>query len=282
MIGVYFETWACPWSGSGADSALAKVEAPIDTVILSFVHPNCTYKKGQRTWVGTGLNFSSEFHVIQQAIEILKKKGIKVLLGVGGATYQFDIYNPSNVAFLMQDLDADGIDLDWEPYKGIAEAHKFGPLIEQTKPFCKDKLLSAAVFAYGVLGPQNGNPYRGVNTAGLLSHGNMLDFINVMAYDGGKGLDVSVSYSSYQEIFSKPIMMGFQVGKQGWGDAYLTLADVTSLCKKLRPKDGCFVWAYFKDGNPNCRQVVTTAASLLQPTFSCPNCSIRLSVTLAK
>jgi chitinase len=275
MIGVYFESWACPWTDVAEKCRLAEIEKPIDTVMLSFVRPDCTYRKSQETWAGTGMDFSVEFKVVKKAIQILKQKGIKVLLAVGGATYQFDIYDHQNVAHLMMDLGVDGIDLDWEPARGIQDASQFEVIIEKTKPYCKDKLLSAAVFAYGVMQPQKGNPYMGVNTQGLLAKGYMLDFINVMAYDGGKNLDVSASYSSYKTIFSKPILMGFQVGKQGWGDAYLTLEDVVQTCSRLQPGDGCFVWAYFKEGTPNCKEVIQTASKTMgtAPSFYCPHCA---------
>jgi chitinase len=286
MIGVYFESWADPWGG---ESSLAKIEKPIDLVILSFVKPDCTYRKGSFGWGGTGLNFTNSFKVIQSAIQKLKSKGIKVLVGVGGATYQFQTYNVKNVADLMIDLGADGIDIDWEPSNpSVHVRSQFGVLIEQTRFYCKDKLVSAAVFAYGALDPTPSNPYQGLNLPGLLEKGHLLDFINVMAYDGGKGLDVKLAYDSYKTICSKPVLVGFQVGKQGWGDALLTLDDVTKTCQFIQPGDGCFVWAFFKNEkeSPNCKEVVTKAAQILQApkqnTVYCPHCKSLLALTLAK
>lgn len=284
MIGVYFESWACPWTDKPEQCALALIEKPIEIVYLSFARPDCTYKKSQGTWEGTGLDFSPGFQVIRQAIQILKQKGIKVLLAVGGASYSFDTFNHASVAALMYDLELDGMDIDWEPVRGIADSKKFGPIIEQAKQYCvSGQLLTAAVFAYGAYFP-NGELYRGINISGLQSHGHLLDMINIMAYDGGKELDVIASYNSFKQVFSKKILVGFQVGKQGWGDAYLSLEDVNKVCTYIRPfGDGCFVWAYFKDGDPNCEKVVDMASYVLQPaskpSFLCPQCGTCLYVS---
>lgn len=287
MIGVYFESWACPWTDKPEACELAKIEKPIDVVYLSFVRPDCTYKKSQGTWYGTGLDFSVDFQVIRKSIQILKGKGIKVMLAVGGASYQFDVFNHKSVAELMYDLEVDGMDIDWEPALGIQDASKFGPIIQQAKQYCvSGQLLSAALFANGVMEPRSGDIYRGVNLEGLLSYGHLLDMVNIMAYDGGKDLDVIASYDSVKKIFFKDVLVGFQVGKQGWGDAYLSIEDVKKTCAYIQPYgDGCFVWAYFKDGNPDCKQVLDVASKILQPkpistSFQCPNCTKDLYVTL--
>lgn len=285
MIGVYFETWACPWTDKPEECALSKIEKPIDMVFLSFCRPDCTYRKSQGTWTGTGLDFSVDFQVIRKSIQILKQKGIKVLLAVGGASYQFDTFNHKSVAELMYDLELDGMDIDWEPIRGIQDAHLLGPILEQAKQYCvSGQLLTMAGFANGTMEPRNGDPYRGVNLQGLQSHGHLLDYVNIMAYDGGKNLDVIASYNSYKQIVKCPILLGFQVGTQGWGDAYLSLEDVTKCCTYIQPfGDGCFVWAYFKDGIPNTKQVVEEASKILnkpaKPHFSCPYCNNTLYVS---
>ena len=149
MIGVYFESWAQPWSNLAATTALAKIEKPIDLIFLSFVRPNCQYKKGQNSFAGTGLDFSCEFSVIKTAIQILKNKGIKVMLAVGGATYPFDVYQAQACADLMMDLGCDGLDIDWEPSAGVADAAKLGPIIAATRQVCPGKLVSLAGFSTG-------------------------------------------------------------------------------------------------------------------------------------
>lgn len=292
MIGVYFESWGCPWTNLATTCALAKIEKPIDTVFLSFVRPTTSYKKGQLTFSNTGLDFSPEFAVIKTAITMLKQKGIKVLLAVGGATFSFDGYNASNCADLMNDLGCDGIDIDWEPAQGYAARNELGPIIQAYRSAIgTTKLLTLAGFSTGCFDP-NGDHYRGMNIEGLKSKGALLDWVNIMAYDAGKEFNVIQCYESFKKYFPKPVAVGFQVGKQGWGDALLTLADVEKVCRYIAVKDdGCFVWAYFKQGPPSATEVCQTAATLLTPSrpplypppalnqFQCPQCKSKLTVT---
>lgn len=279
MIGVYFETWSCPWANSAADLALAKIAKPIDQVYLSFVNPNCSYKKGQCTWNGTGLNFSSDFKIVKEAISILQNQGIKVILAIGGASYSFSPYYPQNCADLMMDLGCDGVDLDWEPADGFKSANKLGNIISITRQAIGKKFLSLAGFSTGCLDP-NGDTYRGMNIQGIRECGQLLDQINVMAYDAGRGFDTKAAYDAFRKYFSKSLALGFEVGKQGWGDAWLTMEDVKASCQWL--KDGCFVWAYFKAGPPSAVEVCQTVAQILnveQTKFNCPHCKQTITVS---
>lgn len=286
MIGVYFESWAMPWTDQSDRSELAKVDKPIDTVFLSFALPNCTYRKGQMSWAGTGLNFSSDFKVVRDAISLLRQKGIKVLLAVGGASYAFTPYNAVGCADLANDLGCAGLDIDWEPSDGYASRSKLAAIITDFRQAIgSTKLLTMATFGLGCATP-NGDSYRGLNIDGILAKGHLLDWVNIMAYDGGKDLNVIDCYESTKKVFPKPVMLGFQVGKQGWGDALLTMNDVNTICKYIAPKkDGCFVWAYFKQGPPSAKEVCATAATWLNNatestvSFNCPNCNTKLSVT---
>lgn len=291
MIGVYFESWACPWTNLAAASALAKIEKPIDAVFLSFGKPSMTYKSGQCTFANTGLDFSLDFNVVKMAISILKTKGIKVFLAIGGATYPFDNFQAQCCADLMFDLGCDGLDIDWEPAAGFAAAAQLGPIIDAArKAVGQGKLLTLAGFSTGCYDP-NGDTYRGMNIAGLKSHGHLLDMVNIMAYDAGKDFSVIQCYESFKKYFPKTINVGFQVGKQGWGDALLTLADVEKICRYIAVKnDGCFVWSYFKTGPPSAVEVCQTAVKFLAPLpplyppaplnqFQCPNCKTKLTVT---
>lgn len=56
--------------------------------------PTSTYKKGTLKFAGTGLDFAMDFTVVQQAIAIAKKSGTKVLLSVGGSSYQYQLSEP--------------------------------------------------------------------------------------------------------------------------------------------------------------------------------------------
>ena len=287
MIGVYFESWACPWTSKPEDSALAKIAAPVDTVYISFAKPECTYVKGQFTFAGTGLDFSLTFSDVRKAIQILQAKKIKVLIAVGGATFPWDQYKPQGISDLVFDLGADGIDIDWEPQNGVTSAAQLPVIIQTTRSYNPTKLISMAGFSTGCFEP-NGDTYRGMNIAGLTQQGQNLDWVNIMAYDAGQGFDVIACYESYKKYFKKQVCVGFEVGPQGWGDALLSLDDVNKTCNYIKPKgDGCFVWAYFKSGNPSTKQVLDKAASILNTTqpvpkpiskCPCPNCGYILTL----
>ena len=66
------------------------------------------------------------------------------MLSVGGATYHFDIFNPSNIANLVYDLDCDGVDIDWEDSQGTVNAYKFPPIISKMRNALPDKFISIA------------------------------------------------------------------------------------------------------------------------------------------
>jgi chitinase len=291
MLGVYFESWSCPWTSDPKQLALAKIPDPTTIVFISFCNPDCKYSIGKYSFERTGLDFSMDFKVVQEAISILKKRGIAVFLAVGGATFSFDYYKTQAVVDLAKDLGVDGLDLDWEPVNGIKEDFKLGPIIAQTKDFCGDLKISLAGFVLGCMEP-NGDTFRGLNLKGLKSHGHLLDFVNIMNYDGGKSLDVLNAYLSYKQQYTGKILFGFQVGKQGWGDALLTIGDVENACQYLKKNgDGIFVWAYFKQGDPNTIQVLEAASKILktpilpkpqESILNCPNCKNDLIVVALK
>lgn len=83
IVCVYFESWASNWTDKAENLDLSQLSSPISHVNLSFVQPACAYVAGQRSWQGTGLEFSADFSVVAQAIKMLKERGIKVMLSVG-------------------------------------------------------------------------------------------------------------------------------------------------------------------------------------------------------
>ena len=248
---VYFETWAARWTSDASSSDLAKLEVGI--INLAFADPKSTYRKGQNTFDNTGLQFSWDFKVVKEAIKLAQDRGVKIMLSVGGASYKFDYYNAENIAALSSDLGCNGIDIDWEPENGDPQA--LCDIIVETKKYCQG-LLSFAGWSTGCFSPQAGDPYRGMSIKAITTCYSQIDWINIMAYDAGKDFDVKKCYESYTKLFSKRLYLGFEVGAQGWGDALLKLEDVDAVCKYLKPGDGCFVWAYYKSGLPNCVQVI--------------------------
>lgn len=245
-----------------------------------------------------------DFTVVQQAIAIAKKSGTKVLLSVGGSSYQFNLEAPyanyQNLIDLMNDLGCDGIDIDWEPTNGGASVdYAFGWIIQGFKQTKSDLYLTAACTGNGALpiGDPVNDGYRGMNLKGLQLQGTLLNEVNVMAYDAGK-YDAVASYNSFRKVYKGHINLGFELGPQSWGGYVTTTADVTTGCNGVQSdinngnSGGMFVWDYHKatTGSPSVLQTVNIARSIIKPVvapppytshqFSCPNCSHVLSVAI--
>lgn len=242
MIGVYFETWASKWASVGDQLDLSFIKA--DVVYLAFCNPSTLYEN-RNSFAGTGLDFSSDFKTVVVAIDILKSYGKKVMLSVGGSTYQFHDVNYGKVVSLMEDLHCDGIDIDWEPQDGIKSALEFEKIITGFRTCLgiqTGKYLTAAVFSTGAAPLKVDDIYSGMNVKGLTSAGSKLNWINLMGYDAGKEFDVKNAYDQYKKVYDGVVNVGIELGKQGWGDAIVDEAYVRKV--KALKFDGYFIWGF--------------------------------------
>jgi hypothetical protein len=55
------------WTDDPKKMSLSGISSPTTIVNLSFVQPACAYVAGQKSWQGTGLNFSQDFAVSRSA-----------------------------------------------------------------------------------------------------------------------------------------------------------------------------------------------------------------------
>lgn len=247
-IAVYFESWAAKYTVKAEDFPLSKIEKPITIVNLAFVKPDCEYKKDSCKWDGTGFNFSVSFDIVKKSIQILKKKNIMVMISVGGGSYWNGTkpFNAENCVALMNDLECDGIDIDWEGH--AARDYELTECIKKLKAVIGDKKISFAGFSTGAFG-KDGDTYKGSAIDAMVKQGSNVDWINIMAYDAGKNFDPIGAFECYQIYYKGPLLLGFEVGKQGWGDAMLTDQETTKSCQAVKlkgDKHGIFIWAYFK------------------------------------
>ena len=276
-IGAYFESWAMNWTSS-TNNTLTNIKHA-NIIYLSFVSPDCTYKRGQNSWNGTGLSFSSDFQVIKDSIATLQKRGVIVMLSVGGATYPFSAnYNADGAANLVKDLNLNGIDIDWENHEQKAN---FGKYIAETRRALGDEFaISAATFSVGAYGEgafANAQPpsaYTGMSIPGLKSNGHQLDWLNLMTYDAGNTYDPLQAYDAHKAIFKGPLLIGAQTPPEAWGGHVITLDKVKQYVNHVK-KDtsnigGLFVWAYFKQGTPNCNDILNTAIETFGPLLPTP------------
>ena len=216
ITGVYFETWG-EWRGR-----LKDVDEKFNVVYLAFANPNGKMIK-EGSLEGTGMNFTSSVDVIKSDIRVLRNRGVKVMLSVGGATYLFpDNYDAFEMVELANFLGCDGIDIDWEPFDGKLKAwdqiiQTFHDRIIEGGNHLTCKLLSAAVWSTGCMQPREGDTYRGMNISGLVHKGSYLDWLNIMAYDCGppESIDPLGCFYTYRVYYEGPLCLGFEIGKMG-------------------------------------------------------------------
>jgi hypothetical protein len=291
-VSVYWQTWSGAWGSDPEKLDLyAGLADGIQVVNLAFADPNMVYTTGM--FAGTGLQFSSDFSVVKASIALLRKKGVKVMLSVGGGSYPFaqGYYNAKSCCILARDLGCDGIDIDWEPAAGNGDDALWGPIIVQFKSaLWQGGLLSAAVWSVGAAPKDVGSLYAGMNIKGLQSSGMNLDWINIMAYDAGTSYKVAEAFGQYRSIFKGPIMIGLEVGQQAWGGKLLSNADVQE-CIDICTKDGLagngiFVWAYQKEcgGTPTVEYIISQAHAQKVPEkewkvmLTCPACKYNVKL----
>jgi len=265
IAGVYYPTWK-------DEEELTTIDPKFNTVYLAFADPRAKFNGV--SWAGTGLNFSKGFQETKADIAVLKSRGVKVMLSVGGATYPFPIgypfptigFNAKEMVKLAVAMGVDGIDIDWEPFHGATDEW---PLIIQSfhneiVPGNTPLWLSAAVWSTGCMQPREGDRFRGINIPGLVQKGDYLDWLNIMAYDSGppENVDPLGCFYTYRVYYKKPLVLGFQPGKMGWGDYKTTQDDVVKGCEYAANDgdganegggypNGIFIWHYFKDDFAN-------------------------------
>ena len=278
-IATYFQSWSSVWSSIASSFDLTNIPSPINIVLLAFATPSCNYIRGSYSWEGTGLDFSSDFTIVQNSISLLRQRGVVTMLSVGGASYSFNKFNHDNIAALAEDLGVDGIDIDWEPSDGVKSAWQLGPIIEQMKlSLPETSLLSIAAFSVGAYidnfsdGKPMGGPYVGMSAPGLISNGHQLDFVNIMSYDASNEYDPIYAFKAYRDIYKGPLLLGFEIPPESWGGHVVTLSEVINNSKFILTDDnennGVFTWSYQKMGEPSTIEILNTAKKIFDSSQS--------------
>jgi GH18 family chitinase len=132
---------------------------------------------------------------LEEIISNAHENGVKVLISVGGwgwdAEFEVVAADPALRAVFVEELCAfvevhqlDGADIDWE-YPDRKNGQNFLALMQELRAALPpDKLLTAAVVAVG----ENG---EGIPTESF----EVVDFLNIMAYDGPPEQHASLAYS---------------------------------------------------------------------------------------
>ena len=181
----------------------------------------------------------------------LRNRGTEVWISVGGWSYsqgtQWQSFSAPHVVDLALDLGASGVDIDWEasgsnctPAQGSISCtgdHEVEGIIvslhNEIQSRGADLGISVAGWstgAYYVLGTdfeegkvQWGSPLGGTMYNVVKNHGDKLEFVNLMSYDGGNYYDPREGFAAYRAIYNGPINMGMEIAPEGSGGAVLTL-----------------------------------------------------------
>jgi chitinase len=121
---------------------------------------------------------------LEKFVDVAHRSGVRALISVGGwgweAQFAKTAAQPAYRAIFIRDLleivrqyRLDGVDMDWEyPRPGSSSDDFLALMSELRRELPREKLLSAAVIAYGEVG------------AGVPSESfEVMDFVNLMAYD---------------------------------------------------------------------------------------------------
>lgn len=299
----YFQSWSEKWSDDPQKLQLANIAPYVNMVIVSFMRPDATYD-GNNKLAGTGLDFSADGAVVKDAIAYLKSKnpGTKVLVAVGGATYQnFAALNTKAIADVVKDFGFDGVDIDYEPFNNgqcsssngqvtcttDAEYRRIVNEIRQAVP--RPYLVTVAAWSVGAYGEgewADAKPKAALT--GLLLNllrspeAGHIDQLNVMSYDASPEYDPKVALAAYQNYFKGNIVMGVEVPPEAWGGHVYTIPEVRNLAQAVIDLNaaGMMLWSLQKqpngtpsDTNPNSQMMAQVICQMLslgnceQPLF---------------
>ncbi len=116
----YFPSWSENWvSSPDQGSKLRDIPSHVTHVFLAFAKPNLVYTKGSLDISKTGIQTPYDGQTLKESVAVLKKKGTKVILSVGGETYwgTEEAYNINyqQIKDLVDDMGFGGVDWDFEP-----------------------------------------------------------------------------------------------------------------------------------------------------------------------
>ena len=272
----YYQSWSGQWTSSPQQMQLSNIAPYVNKVIVSFIQPDASYKKGSYNLTGTGLQFAADGKVVKDAIALLKKRNRNtlVLVAVGGQTYtNFAQINPKTIANIVEDFGFDGVDIDYESNNvkcslsndqisctSDAEFRRVVRQIRQALP--KPYLVTVAVWSIGAYGEgqwANAQP-SGEKTGMTLNllrspESKMIDQLHIMSYDAGTTYNPQEALAAYQNYFKGKIVLGVEVPKEAWGGNVYTLTKVSNLAQVVVDKNaaGLMLWSLQKqpEGTPS-------------------------------
>jgi chitinase len=280
----YFSTWfdRGVHPGEERQTQLANIAPYVNVVNVSFMKPDAVYTKGSLSLTSTGVTYASGGVVLKAAIGLLKAKGTKVLISVGGATYpNFANLNVQAIQDFVADFGFDGVDIDFESSSNCTwasggqtctgDADYVRAITTLRAALPRPLILATAAWSVGAYGQ---GPFvcdtplvsrTGMLINPLLTAGQHLDLINVMSYDAGiwnmgtpqrSDQQTNPYYplravQAYQKIFKGHIVGGIEVPYEAWGGNATTLDQVRQYGTFIMNNSvsGLMLWSLQGSGN---------------------------------
>lgn len=245
----YFPSW---------DSHRLRDTPPaISHVVVSFARPD--FRFDGKSFDGTGVQFETSLAALKTEIAALKARNQKVLLAVGGASYNnwaklaAESNTPGPVTDALKrfvgELGFDGIDVDYED-AGITPAKiaQFRAAITVLRRVAGNGILTLAAWSSGAdCIKQTGAKACGGELSWLDNGAGRerllfadpavaadIDMLSVMSYDSGHtSYDPVRAFQLYRALLPDRVTVniGFEIAPEDWGGSILVVKDDDARCK---------------------------------------------------
>lgn len=274
----YYPSWSDNWFSSNdwagnplsddqilVASKLARVPGTYTHISLSFAQPNFSWTAGQNVWTGSGLNFNASPRDIKRAIDVLHRRGIKVMLAVGGATYnEWAALAAEGAAgsgekitalrAIQADLGLDGLEIDYEITGSASLKTEYANVIKALKLAAGSNKLALAAWSTGAdctsetsntgVAACNGRTSFWGGSAGRerlvfegsspLVNPSQIDYLNIMSYDAQtEHYDGVTAWKLYRDLFPSTtvVSIGLETAPEGWAGGMLVVNNADAQCK---------------------------------------------------
>lgn len=273
QVGAWYPTWS-DWNQSLTPFD-AKLSDLLDVVAIFVAKPDLSYTPGQNSWSGTGVEFSeyNNFANVKADVAAMRAKGTKVLLAIGGATYNnWSTFNITGINALVSDLGLNGVELDFELY--ASQAHLCTNAVAQCLNYGWETWLCAMhVGAYDGTQQPVGSSWEGVNLPAIKQFGPRLAGVNIMAYNGGPTYDAKVAYDQFRKYCPyAQINVGIMVAPEDWGGHVWDEAAVKDICNYIKSdqKAGIFIFDLHRRTSPYDAKAMIATVRSISPSAPAP------------
>lgn len=263
----YHASWFEPPAAVAQDTTLARIPGFIDLVALAFARPDLVYEGGLDL-ARTGLEYRYSGMVLRDSIRLLKQRNprTRVIISVGGSGWSngWHRFDEHALARLVRDLEADGVDLDFEPKDPGCATAKSGRIvcasyeewidlitrIRAVMP--RPLLLTVPAWSVGAYGEGRfaaeapRSPWTGSMLGVLRSPAaREIDLVSVMAYDAGPLYDAERAFAAYRAVWKGKLLHGIAVRPVDPASPVVSVVDVGRRMNAVRrdPHGGAMLYA---------------------------------------